>query len=314
MTEIKDSCRNILRSCMGVRPGEQVLIVSDITKAEIGKEMFRAAIELETKAQLIVMADLDVSGQEPPQTVASAMMQADVVICVTEQSMTHTDAKINAVKNGARVGTMPGITEEMMVKGAVTADYEMVEQYTRILTEKLTAASSARIEKDGRVLRLDLSGRKGVASTGRYLSAGEAGNIPSGEAYIAPNEGATSGEVLIDGSMEGMGLLHQPVAAQIEGGVLRSLTGDDGKLGVLFEKEVNGIVGELGIGTNPAAILCGNILEDEKAWGTVHIAFGSNTSFGGTNKADCHMDGIILKPDLYLDEEKLMEKGRFLIF
>ena len=55
-------------------------------------------------------------------------------------------------------------------------------------------------------------------------------------------------------------------------------------------------------------------LEDEKAWGTVHIAFGSNTSFGGTNKADCHMDGIILKPDLYLDEEKIMEKGRFLIF
>ena len=58
------------------------------------------------------------------------MMQADVVISMTEQSMTHTDAKINAVKKWARVGTMPGITEEMMVKGAVTADYEMVERYT----------------------------------------------------------------------------------------------------------------------------------------------------------------------------------------
>ena len=81
---------------------------------------------------------------------------------------------------------------------------------------------------------------------------------------------------------------------------------------ILFAKPENGITAELGIGTNHAAVLCGNILEDEKVYGTVHIAFGSNTSFGGTNKADCHMDGIILEPDLYLDDELIMKKGVFL--
>lgn len=72
-------------------------------------------------------------------------------------------------------------------------------------------------------------------------------------------------------------------------------------------------MGELGIGTNTAARLTGLILEDEKVYGTVHIAFGTNTSFGGTNKADVHMDGVILKPTLYLDEKLVIDKGVFLI-
>ena len=74
---------------------------------------------------------------------------------------------------------------------------------------------------------------------------------------------------------------------------------------------LNGIVAELGIGTNEKALLCGNTLEDEKVYGTVHIAFGTNTSFGGKNKADCHMDGIILKPTLYLDGKKIIADGEF---
>ena len=73
-----------------------------------------------------------------------------------------------------------------------------------------------------------------------------------------------------------------------------------------------GTIAELGIGTNEAAKLCGIILEDEKLYGTVHIAFGTNTSFGGITKADCHLDGIILNPTLYLDDECVIRKGEFL--
>ena len=78
-------------------------------------------------------------------------------------------------------------------------------------------------------------------------------------------------------------------------------------------RSANVTIGELGIGTNEAAVLNGVILEDEKVYGTVHIAFGTNTSFGGVNKADCHMDGIILEPTLYLDDEMVIDKGRFVV-
>ena len=82
---------------------------------------------------------------------------------------------------------------------------------------------------------------------------------------------------------------------------------------MLLKNERNATLGELGIGTNEKAILNGIILEDEKVYGTVHIAFGTNTSFGGTNKADCHMDGIILKPTLYLDDVLVIDKGTFVL-
>ena len=207
---------------------------------------------------------------------------------------------------------MPGITEGMFQQGAITADYDQVGRLVARLTQRLDQASQARICKDGHELTLDLRGRKGGPSPGVYRQPGSSGNLPSGEAYIAPVENGTQGTMVIDGSMVGVGKLDSPLVVTIENGVLTRIDGEhDGKLDILLQKPENGTVGELGIGANDKAILCGIILEDEKVYGTVHIAFGTNTSFGGQNKADCHMDGIILKPDLYLDDQLILKQGEF---
>lgn len=150
--------------------------------------------------------------------------------------------------------------------------------------------------------------------TGVYKQSGTSGNLPSGEAYIAPLEGTANGETLIDGSMVGVGKLTKPLHATIAEGKLVKLEGKDAdQLQVLFDNDLNASLGELGFGTNKNARLCGIILEDEKVYGTVHVAFGTNTSFGGTIKANCHLDGIILKPDLYLDDQLIIKQGVFVI-
>ena len=74
----------------------------------------------------------------------------------------------------------------MFSQGAMTADYSKVEELTAKVTEMLTKASKARIEKEGNVLTINLDGRNGVPSPGVYKEAGKCGNLPSGEAYIAP--------------------------------------------------------------------------------------------------------------------------------
>lgn len=307
-----ENAKSALRSSLGVKPGETVLVVTDNTKEPIGRALYLAAKDLGAEAMLMEMLERSVSGEEPPAPVAAAMAAADVIVCPTAKSLTHTNARIQAVKNGARMATMPGITEGMFQQGAITADYDQVGKLVARLTQMLDQASQARICKDGHQLTLDLRGRKGVPSPGVYREPGTSGNLPSGEAYIAPVENGTHGTMVIDGSMVGVGKLDSPLVVTIENGVLTKIDGDHGgKLDILFQKPENGTVGELGIGANDKAILCGIILEDEKVYGTVHIAFGTNTSFGGQNKADCHMDGIILKPDLYLDDQLIIKQGEF---
>lgn len=311
---LKENAKNILTSCMAVKAGEELLVVTDDSRTDIGQAIYEAARELGCEAILLTMKEREVSGQEPPRIVADAMKSADVVICPTAKSLTHTNAKIEAAKTGTRIATMPGITPEMFSKGAITADYERVEKLTKKMTALLTKASTAVIEKDGCKLTIDLTGRNGVPSSGVYRHPGECGNLPSGEAYIAPLENGSNGEMIIDGSMVGIGKLSTPLRVTVKDGKLRSIEGAESeRLSILLENEANATLGELGIGTNEAAILSGVILEDEKVYGTVHIAFGTNKSFGGVNKADCHMDGIILKPTLYLDGEKVIDKGEFLV-
>ena len=191
-----ENAKSILLSSMAAKPGENVLVVTDDSKLEIGNAIYLAAKELGCEAMLMVMGERSVSGEEPPAAVAAAMAAADIVLCPTAKSLTHTNARINAVKQGARIATMPNITKEMFEKGAMTADYTRVEALTAAVTELLTKASTARIVKEGCELTLDLRGRDGVPSHGVYKEPGKSGNLPSGEGYIAPVE---NGYAISDG-------------------------------------------------------------------------------------------------------------------
>ena len=312
--DLIEIAQNILRDCLDAKQGEEVLIVTDDSRVDIAQALYEGAGNLGCEAMMMVMKERELNGQEPPKAVAEAMKAADIVICPTAKSLTLTNARIRAAEAGTRVATMPGITEKMFSQGAMTADYGAVERLTARITGMLTACRTARIEKDGCVLTLNLEGRKGVPSPGVYRKPGQCGNLPSGEAYIAPLEDGADGEMIIDGSMVGIGKLASPLHVVVKNGKLQEVTGDKSEnLDILLANERNATIGELGIGTNEAAVLNGVILEDEKVYGTVHIAFGTNTSFGGVNKADCHMDGIILEPTLYLDDEMIIDKGRFVV-
>lgn len=314
---LRERARSIIETNLALQPDETLLVVTDDPTREVGELFYQTACAMGRRALIMQMPEGSVAGEEPPAPVAAAMKAADVALCPTAKSITHTNARIEAAAAGTRVVTMPSITMDMLRDGAACADYTQVEQRTRALTERLTRASHARIEKDGHVLELALAGRDGVASPGIYREPGASGNFPSGEAYIAPLESEANGTAVIDGSMVGIGTLGEPLIVTIENGRLTHMEGGDaegpyaGRLGVLFEQPENGTIAELGIGTNEAAKLCGIILEDEKLYGTVHIAFGTNTSFGGTTKAACHLDGIILNPTLYLDEECVIRDGEF---
>ena len=305
----------LLRTCMGLKEGESLLVVTDTSTREIGEALFEAGRGETADALLLVMAPTGRHGAEPPTPVAEAMRTADVVVCPTQYSLTHTQARLAATRAGARVATMPGITREMFFAGAVSADYEVVAERSRRVADLLTAARTARVVGPGWELGISLEGRKAVASTGLYREKGESGNLPSGEAYIAPVEGTAAGEVVVDGSIAGVGKLDEPVRLVIEKGMLVAAEGVAGSklLALLGDAAEARNLAELGVGTNDRARVSGVVLEDEKIYGTVHLAFGDNSTFGGNTRAGVHIDAIILRPDLYLDDRLVACGGRLLL-
>lgn len=305
--------KNVLVQCLGLRPGETLAVVADDAKRELAESIYEAGKELGAEAMLLVMKERSRSGEEPPAPIAEAMAHADVAVCVTRHSVTHTQARKNAAAAGTRVATMPGMTEDMFMNGAITAEYTQVKALTERVTDMLTVGKEVRIEKDGRSLSFSIQGRNGVPSTGMYLNPGESGNLPSGEAYIAPVEGQGEGRIVVDGSIAGIGALSEPIELTIEGGRLIAATGTDGErlLSVLGDGDGR-YLGEFGIGTNNKARITGVVLEDEKVYGTIHVAFGSNNTFGGTVSAGVHIDAVVQKPDIYIDDVLIMRQGDLL--
>ncbi|MEH7248095.1 aminopeptidase [Neobacillus niacini] len=306
MDPLIEVAKSILKHNLNLKEAERVLLVTDAESYEIADVFFQAGTALRNETLLMKMETRSKSGEEPPLMVAEAMKMADVVLCITHHSLTHTKARKDASREGARVATMPGITMDMLQEGAITADYLEVEELTAHYCGLLDAGERVTIEKENTTLTFSIEGRNGIPSTGVFREKGESGNLPSGESYIAPIEDSADGTILVDGSIAGIGVLTEPITLTVRNGRLVDASGKEGKQLLDMLGDGNGrIIAEFGIGTNREARLTGNVLEDEKVFGTVHIAFGSNKPFGGTNEAGVHIDCVIKEPTVTIDGKKL---------
>ncbi|ACA41715.1 aminopeptidase [Lysinibacillus sp. fkY74-1] len=307
MQHLHDIALKVLKDHLNVQSSETLLILTDVQKQDLATIFYKAGLTITANTMFMVMPLLEKSGQEPIQAVSSLMANADVSLCLTAHSLTHTVACKNACEKGGRVATMPGISWEMLEQGALHADAQEIEEMVEKYVQLLDMAAETRIVKDGHELIFSIANRLGIRSTGVIRQAGEHGNIPSGESYIAPIETSANGEILVDGSIANIGVLKEPLLLKISNGRLIEAIGPDGPRLLELLGEGNGrIIAEFGIGANKSAILCGNVLEDEKVYGTIHIAFGSNTPFGGANAADVHIDCVVKNPIVYFDGERVM--------
>ncbi|MCX7781613.1 MAG: aminopeptidase [Negativicutes bacterium] len=302
---------------MGVKPGESVVIVTDEPTAAIGRALWQAAKEAGGEAVYMEMIPRANDGAEPPEPVAAAMLQADVVLAATSRSLSHTDARKEASRAGTRIASLPGVTADMLCR-TLAADYRKMAQASRQFADILTAGSQAElITPAGTKLTMSLAGRKGGPDTGINLEPGSFSNLPAGEAYIAPLEETAEGILVIDGAMSGVGVVGTPIRMTVEKGFVTRIEGgpEAAKLEALLAAhgKLAYNIAELGIGTNDQAQITGNVLEDEKVKGTVHIAVGNNTGFGGVVHVPVHLDGILIRPTLIIDGQMVIKDGEHLV-
>ena len=196
----------------------------------------------------------------------------------------------------------------------LSADYEQIAAHTLSLAERLRGSSTVRlITSLGTDLRMSLAGREWKTDTGLLRGQGEFGNLPAGEIYIAPIEDSAEGVLVIDKCFPGL-LLSEPVRLVFEKGRVTQIEGGAGagylEKAIAQYGDSTRVIAELGIGTNPQARLQGNIITDEKVLGTIHVAIGRNDFLGGKNIAPIHIDGVVSRPTVWIDDKMILDKGR----
>ncbi|HUE26309.1 MAG TPA: aminopeptidase [Solirubrobacteraceae bacterium] len=314
MPDLGPAVRTVVYRCLAVKPGEETLVIADAGTRAIGEALRDEAAAAGADAVLTIMDPREVDGNEPPRTVAGALAACDVFIAPTTRSLSHTVARKRASEAGARGATMPGVTEDMLAR-VMAVDFDTMAARSKAVAELLNDASSAHLTcPRGTDFTLDLAGRRGIADDGELTEPGAFGNLPCGEGFIAPLGG--DGQIVVAGTLAATGVPDEPVTLMVDGGRLLAAEGGPGPRFIELLRaagELGTNLAELGVGTNDRAKLTGNVLEDEKILGTVHVAFGASAGIGGIVSVPIHLDVVVLDPTLDVGGYRVIEQGRYVL-
>ena len=245
-------------------------------------------------------------------------LSVDAVIALSNYSTSHTRFRDFLTRLcGTRYASMP-LFDVSMFEGSMDVDWQSLAKRTTAIARMVNKAESIDIKTpNGTDLSLSKKGRKALPDTGILTRPGSFGNLPAGEVFFAPLEGTVHGRLVLQWASTRE--LDSPVTLTVQDGFVVKIEGREPYAEVLrvklSERKENANIAEMGIGTNDRAKRPDNILESEKILGTIHIALGDNSSFGGTVKTPFHQDFVFFKPTVVLIDKEgtrttLMKDGR----
>jgi leucyl aminopeptidase (aminopeptidase T) len=327
--------RQIVQQCLGLEPYQQLVIFVDETATEPAAAIAEAAESLGV-SQTALLVPVAIQREIPFKRDLSLLARGvarearAILTCVNSSPECLAFRRSILETNWSartRVGHMPGASLEVLILADVDFDqlgadcWSMEVAMARGRTlEMITYAADGTSHS----LKVDLGGweRLPVASDG-VISDGAWGNVPSGETYIAPLEGRGGGTVLVNGSVPG--LVVEPeseVVLVFERGRLRAIEPEDSPVArwlwetQLLPAQARGDLNwsnlaEVGVGMNQAIHqLTGNMLLDEKAAGTAHVALGNNAFMGGIVQATIHCDMVTQRPTVIINGRAVMDRGQ----
>ena len=313
----KKGAKVIIETCMGVKPGEDVLFVTQEGYEDTAEILASEVSALDAKPVIKIVKGSEVE-VEPPQEVVDLMLSSDVILAVLElkylQLFAHMNARARATDAGARVGLVPfilwDITEEDVLR---------IKNLTESLAEIMGKGTEARISTTlGTDVTMSIKGRPIQQLKAVFTEPGEWGAVPFyAEAAVAPIEGTTQGKAIIDVFMERIGVIKQPMEWTIKDGKLVEIRG--GKEAemlkqIIREADENATnIGELGVGTNHIFKNFTGTIGDKMVLGTIHLAIGKSINIGGKVMSNIHHDAVINKVTLEIDGRKILDNGKCLI-
>ncbi len=317
--ECLGALRTLAVTCAGLRGGERCLVVTDTgADQDIVAAMAATVLELGCEVRTVSAAPAELPGDDPPEAIGLAMLEADVVFELTSVFIGSCRARRDACAGGARYLTVPGLSwRTLRPDGPFAADFDALGERARQLAERFDEASEFHLESPlGTDLRGSFEGRRGRPLWGIADEPGGYAAPPDIEVGASPLEGSAAGRVVVDGSLLFLGpdQLPSPVELRFEAGCLVDIRGDEGwRLAQALERaedERMRSLAEVSIGLNPFSRAGGSALELEGIAGGAHVAVGNNVAYGGSVDARSHLDCVLLRATLSLDGEPLDPAGR----
>ncbi len=318
---INNGAEYLVRNCIETGRKKNLLLYDDTTEDVVS--LFRSAmLKFGKNVEMIKMDIGDCHGIEPEEYVRERMLHNDAVICLTQYSIAHTQARKSAEKKGISFLSLPEYTMDLLNNPAIYADYSLFVPLVEKYSDLLTVGKRLWVEtKKGTNLYMNIENRVGNCCPGITNKNYLLGSPPDIEANVAPVENETNGRLVIDGSItdQRLGLLSEPVILEIKEGYICDISSSDmeqaNKVRMLFEHVKSRkayILGEFGIGFNNCAELCGNMLVDEGSKGCVHFGMGSNWTIGGENRVSFHLDFVLKEATVRIDDQVVIEQGKLL--
>lgn len=310
---LREGAETVVNQCLNISEKERVVVVNDGNDQDLINALVEVVSEVTEDYELVNYEEPSNHGEEPPAEIADVMRESDVFIAPTIKSISHTEARVNACENGARGVTMPGVNKEIW-NSSLQADYNDVKNISEKVYGLLEKTDTVRIETpSGTDLKIDINMEYFHKDTGIFHQPGDFGNLPAGEA----DGGSTNarGTLIVD---------HAPfIPKDNEGAELEirdnqivSLKAQNAEKLKKTLDEIEGTrnIAEFGFGTNPETKLIGNLLNDEKVLGTVHVAIGDNASYipeddARYNQSNVHWDFVCKEPTVHFDDQKVLDKG-----
>jgi hypothetical protein len=303
-----EGAKNALDTILNMQPKEPILVITDESSLPIAKAFSTGGTELEGEVKMYQLPEDQRPLQELPEDLPVYLehcRDGGIIINLIQANSAETPFRIKLIKSElktkARVGHAPGITINMMIEGPMSADYVKIAEKVSYLMEHFNSAKRVRITAPGGTdIELEIEDRK--FETDVKIKQGEMGNLPAGEIWCAPVEDKANGVIVCDGSIGDIGNVISPLKIEVRDGKIVALESENKDLvdevkELISVDEMAAVVGELGIGLNPRARLTGNLLEDEKAGKTAHIAFGNNETLpNGKNNSGTHRDFLFYNP------------------
>jgi leucyl aminopeptidase (aminopeptidase T) len=309
---------NVLDRCLALRPGEQVLLLTDAGTDEAVVASLVEGIEERRGIPIVSVIPVPpLPGTEPPGAVAAAMGEAGAVIELTSLFIGSSAARREATRRGVRYLAMPGVRLETFRDGGpLTVDFDGIRESAERIGREWGAATTFRLTTPaGTDLRGSVEGRPGRVLHGLARDDGDYMAPPDIEAGTAPVEATSNGVVVIDADLlfMGEGPLPSPVVLHVADGALVGVEGDEAsRLNDMLARcddDRMANLAEVSMAFNPSGRVCGVAMETESALGTAHIALGNSLAYGGIVDAVAHLDCVMRDATLELDGRPVMVAG-----